>query len=92
MASVWSNKIQNLSYRGTFQWIFDPELWHLVRVSWEFELSEFELSGFYCIYSITPHDKSECLTVYFIKQNYEGGILARYFINAHIVFNQGTQK
>ena len=62
IASVWSNKIQNLSYRGTFQWIFDRELWHLVRVSREFELSEFELSGFYCIYSITPHDKSECLT------------------------------
>ena len=46
MASEWSYKNQGLSYQGKFQWIFDQLIiWNLVRVSGEFELSEFELSG-----------------------------------------------
>ena len=36
------------SYRGKFQWNFDQGKEKLVRVSREFELSELELSGFYC--------------------------------------------
>ena len=44
MASEWSYKNQNSSYRGKFQWIFDQGKENLVRVSGEFELSEFELT------------------------------------------------
>ena len=41
MASEWSYKNQNSSYRGKFQWIKGNKL---VRASREFELSEFELT------------------------------------------------
>ena len=40
----------NSSYRGKFQWNFDQGKGNLVLVSGEFELSDFELSRFYCIY------------------------------------------
>ena len=38
----------NSSYRGKFQWYFDQGKGNLVRVSGEFELSEFEFSRFCC--------------------------------------------
>ena len=44
IASEWSYKNQNSSYRGKFQWIFNQEEVTLVRVSEEFELSKFELT------------------------------------------------
>ena len=44
MASESSYKNQNSSYRGKFQWIFDQGKENLVRVSGEFELSEFEFT------------------------------------------------
>ena len=37
---------ENSSYRGKFEWNFDQRKWNLVRVSGEFELSEFELWRF----------------------------------------------
>ena len=39
----------NSSYWGKFQWNHDQGKGNLVRVSRKFELSEFELSRFYCI-------------------------------------------
>ena len=39
----------NSNYQGKFQRNFDQGKGNLVRVSGEFELSEFELSRFYCI-------------------------------------------
>ena len=39
----------NSNYEGKFQRNFDQGKGNLVRVSGEFELSEFELSRFYCI-------------------------------------------
>ena len=44
MASEWSYKDQNLSYRDKFQWNFDQGKGNLVWVSRELELSEFELT------------------------------------------------
>ena len=41
MASEWSYKNQNSSYRGKFPWNLKG---NLVRVSEEFELSEFEFT------------------------------------------------
>ena len=40
--------VTRTSYSGNFQWYFDQGKWNLLRVSGEFELAEFELSGFYC--------------------------------------------
>ena len=40
---------RNSSHRGKFHWNFDRGKANLVWVSKEFELSEFELSRFYCI-------------------------------------------
>ena len=42
IASEWSYKNQNSSYRAKFQWNFDQGEVTLVRVSEEFELSEFK--------------------------------------------------
>ena len=42
MASEWSYKNQNSSYRAKFQWNFDQGEVTLVRVSEEFKLSEFK--------------------------------------------------
>ena len=42
IASEWSYKNQNSSYRAKFQWSFDQGEVTLVRVSEEFKLSEFK--------------------------------------------------
>ena len=52
MASKWSYKNQNSSYRGKFQWLFDQGKGYLVRVSWVFELSGFELTEWKWLESI----------------------------------------
>ena len=44
IASEWSDKNQNSSHPGKFERNFDQQKGNLVRVSEEFELSEFELS------------------------------------------------
>ena len=39
----------NVSFWGKFQWTFDEGNGNLVQISKDWKLSEFELSGFYCI-------------------------------------------
>ena len=39
----------NVSFGGKFQWTFDKGNGNLVQISKDLKLSEFELSGFYCI-------------------------------------------
>ena len=44
MASEWSKKKQNSSYRGKFQWLFVQGKGNLVRVSGEFEVWRFRFN------------------------------------------------
>ena len=44
--SDWSYQNQNSSYRGKFNWNVDQGKGNLVRISEEFELSEFELTEY----------------------------------------------
>ena len=44
VASEYSYKNKNLSYRDNFLWLFDQGNGNLIRVSRKFKLSEFKLT------------------------------------------------
>ena len=90
MASVWSYKIQNSSYRGTFRWILIEgyDIQSELAGNSSYPSSSYRGSTVYIqLHRMTNPSALSSRTLRTMKVAY-----SRDFINVHIVFNQATKK